>query len=103
MTDRNRDYDEYADSPEYYNIDPYTEPRQDAPQDDRSRYMGFMPTIPATTIPLVTFTHAIGTELQRLLRNRTNSLISRHATRTTASASSRQSPIPTPSNGTLAG
>ena len=34
MTDRNRDYDEYADSPEYYNIDPYTEPRQDAPQDD---------------------------------------------------------------------
>ena len=76
---------------------------QDAPQDDRSRYMGFMPTIPATTIPLVTFTHAIGTELQRLLRNRPNSLISRHATRTTASASSRQSPIPTPSNGTLAG
>ena len=64
---------------------------------------GFMPTIPATTIPLVTFTHAIGTELQRLLRNRTNSLISRHATRTTASASSRQSPIPTPSNGTLVG
>lgn len=76
---------------------------QDAPQDDRSRYMGFMPTIPATTIPPVTFTHAIGTELQRLLRNRPNSLISRHATRTTASASSRQSPIPTPSNGTLAG